>query len=164
MRPFAPRVALWVVAASIAGCGYTLGFREPAGVERLAVPTFRNETFPIRREIEFELTRAVRQQLELGTDFVLSSEDRADATLEGTVVGVQQRVLTEGPLDRVEETSLTVTVHIQLVRRDGAVLLDRWVTDNAAFFVTGGETEDDARQEAVAQLAERIVASLEDEG
>lgn len=156
----------WLVClclAGSAGCGYTLGFREPDGIRRLAVPIFRNETFPLRREIEFDLTRAVRRQLEVGTDFVLSAEDRADATLEGTIISARQRVLSEGPLDRVEESSLTVTVRIQLVRRDGTLVLDRWVTDNAAFFVSAGETEEGARLEAVAQLAERIVATLEQE-
>ena len=54
--------ALLLLVVALVGCGYTLGYRRPEGVFNLAVPVFRNETFPLRREIEIELTRAVRQE------------------------------------------------------------------------------------------------------
>ena len=63
-------------------------------------------------------------------------------------------------LDVVEESSLTVVVDVQLVRvGDGTVLAERRITDNADFAVIGGETAEDARREAIAKIAARIVAS-----
>lgn len=162
MRAGITLLLLGLTTMGLSGCGYSLGYRMPEGVRRLAVPLFRNETFPLRREIEYELTRALRQVLELETDVRLVSRSDAEAVLEGTVISVFDRVLTEGPLDQVEESSLTVTTLIQLLRTsDGEVILERTITDTAAFSVQGGETEEGARREAIDEIAERIVASLE---
>ncbi|MEM7167034.1 MAG: LPS assembly lipoprotein LptE, partial [Planctomycetota bacterium] len=124
----------------LGGCGYTLGYHHVAGVQRLAVPEFRNETFPLRREFGKDLTRSVRQELQIRTDYdVVGSSSEADTILLGSVVSVRERVLSEGPLDRVEESSLTVVVDVELVRiGDGTVLAERRITDNADFTVVGG--------------------------
>lgn len=158
-----PLVAVCCGLLLLCGCGYTLGYHHFEGVRRLAVPEFRNDTFPLRREFGKDLTRSVRQELELRTDYELVASSAADAILKGRVISVRERVLTEGPLDRIEESSLTVVVDVQLVRRgDGAVLAERRLTDNADFAVIGGETAEDARQEAIAKIAARVVASLEE--
>lgn len=156
-------LVLWIgLTIGLVGCGYRLGYQMPANVYRMAVPMFRNETFPLRREFEFDLTRAVRRELELRTDAQLVSSDHADAVLNGTIVDIRERVLTEGPLDSIQESSIAVTVAIQLVRRsDDTVLVNRIITDHAAFSAVDGENIDTARQEALGEIAERIVAALE---
>lgn len=144
------------------GCGYHLGYRMPERVQRLAVPVFRNDTFPLRREIEFDLTRAVRQELELRTDVQLVSSAEAEAVLEGVILSFKERVLTEGPLDRIDESSLAVAVRMRLRRADGTLLFERLVRDDAAYSRRDGETLEDARRRAIQDIAERIVVYLEE--
>ncbi len=143
------------------GCGYTFGYRLPEGMRRLSVPQFANETFPLRREIEFDLTRAVRQEIELSSDAVLATGSSADGILEGTVLSFQEGVLTEGALDTVQESSVQVQVRIVLRTPDGNVLIDEIISDDVSFSTVAGESLEDARREAIDEIAERIVARLE---
>ncbi len=144
------------------GCGYTLGYRMPGNVTRVSVPTFDNQTFPLRREVEFDLTRAVRRELELGTDVKLASGSQADAILRGTIRRFDERVLSEGVLDAILESSINVEVHVRLERTvDGSVLFDHVISDHAAFSVVAGETVEDARREAIDEIAERLIAEME---
>ena len=150
------------VVLLVSGCGYTLGYRLPEGVFRLAVPTFRNETFPLRREIEQELTRAVRRELELRTDANLVESRRADAVLEGTVLSFQEAVVTEGARDVATERSIEVVTRIRVFRtKDGTDILNTEIRDHETFSVFAGETQEDARARAVRKIAERIVVELE---
>ena len=147
---------------AVSGCGYTLGYRVSEGTVRLAVPMFENQTLPLRREVEFDLTRAVRQQLELRSDVHLVSVANADAVLKGTVVSFRELVLAEGARDAIHESSIDVAVRVRLERlTDGQVLLDEMVTDSAPYSVLRGESLDDARPEAIDKIAQRIVAGIE---
>ena len=154
-------LVLLLAPALTAGCGYTLGYRMPSGVHRLSVPIFANETFPLRREIEFELTRAVKRELEIRTDVELVTGG-ADAILEGTIVAFREAALTEGPLDVEQESSIDLVVRFRLIRTvDREILVEQEVRDFANFSVLRGESLATARAEAVDELAERIVEALE---
>lgn len=144
------------------GCGYTLGYRMPADIDDVCVPTFANKTFPLRREIEFDLTRAVRQELQLRSDVNIVSRSNSDALLEGTVLSFQESVLTEGPHDAVQDASIVVRVHVRLIRTaDGSVLFDDIISDQQSYSILRGESVDDARFKAILSLARRIVVDLE---
>lgn len=146
----------------LTGCGYVAGYRMPPGVETLAVPMFDNRTFPLRREVEYDLTGAVRRELQLQTDARIVSSEAADAILEGTILSFDENVVVEGPLDSVQESSLSVQVRIRLLdRRSSRVLFEHIVSDQATYSVLDGETLEDARTEAIDEVAERIVAQLE---
>ena len=76
------RISVFMLAlVLLVGCGYTPGYRLPRGVQSISVPVFRNETIPFRRDIEFELTRAVKREFQLRTDVGLVTEEHADAIL-----------------------------------------------------------------------------------
>jgi hypothetical protein len=146
----------------VIGCGYSPGYRLPRGVQEIAVPVFRNETIPFRRNIEFDLSRAVKRELQLRSEARLVSEDSADAVLRGTVLEFRQGVLVESSNGAIEEVGIVVRVGLQLVRtRDQRVLLERVVEDMASFSSSAGETIEDSRAEAVQEIARRLVAELE---
>ena len=162
----APILAVLVLCAgalALSGCGYSNGFRMPPGVKTLAVPMFRNETFPLRRDVEVDVTRALKEELALRSDLrIVSSGKDADAILEGVVLEFQQGVLTEGARDTVQESGIVVRLRIRLVStRDGSVLVERVVQDYAAFSNIAGEGIEIARAEAVRELARRIVPAIE---
>ncbi len=164
---------LFLALLASVGCGYRLGFKQPPRVFKLAVPMFENIVMPLRREIEFDLTRAVRQELELRTDFKLVSTEHADAVLYGRIERVSESVLTEGARDVIQDASLSVGVRIRLVRMNSRIsgasnssprqeeLLNHFLSDSSAYTVLAGETVGDARAEAINEIAEKIVESLE---
>jgi len=163
LRPLPGALVSLLAVAALAGCGYSSGYRLPAGVRTIAVPIFRNETFPLRREVELDLTRGVKEELTLRSDARVVAEGvTADAVLEGVVLEFQEGVLTEGPDDAVQESGISVLVRIRLVRtRDGSQLVERTVSDYAAYSNQAGETLEVARDEAIRELARRIVAEIE---
>lgn len=156
-------LALVVGVLPLVGCGYSSGFRLPPGVNTLAVPMFRNETFPLRRDIEVDVTRALKEELTLRSDLrIVSASGEADAVLEGVVLEFRQGVLTEGASDVVQESGIAVRLRIRLVStRDGSVLVDRMIQDYAAYSNVAGEGIEVARAEAVRELARRIVPAIE---
>ena len=101
------------------GCGYSPGYRLPRGVQKISVPVFRNETIPFRKDIEFELSRAVKRELQLRSEARLVSAEDADAVLHGTVLEFRQGVLVEGSDGAIQEVgivviSCTVTIRLEV--------------------------------------------------
>ena len=154
--------ALLLLISLLVGCGYSPGFRLPRGVQKISIPVFRNETIPFRRDIEFELSRAVKRELQLRSDARLVSEESADAVLRGTVLEFRQGVLVEGAEGSIQEVGIVVRVALRLIRtRDQRLLLERVVEDMASFSSSVGDGIEDARSEAVAEIARRLVSELE---
>ncbi|MEE2889244.1 MAG: LPS assembly lipoprotein LptE [Planctomycetota bacterium] len=156
------RILMLLLLSWLVGCGYSPGYRLPRGVQKISVPVFRNETIPFRRDIEFELSRAVKRELQLRSDARLVSEQDADAVLRGTVLEFRQGVLVEGSDGAIQEVGIVVRVALSLVRtRDQRVLLERVVEDMASFSSSAGEAIEDSQAEAVGEIARRLVAELE---
>ena len=86
------------------GCGYRLGVQTPRGVYRIAVPTFTNQTFPLRRDIETELTSALREEIQGRTGLRLVADGESDMTVYGGVREFREQVLAEGELELVRTT------------------------------------------------------------
>ncbi len=147
-----------------AGCGYSTGFVLPEGTRTIAVPIFRNETFPLRRDLEVELTRAVKRELQLRTDArVVADRASADAVLEGIILDFSQGVLAEGADDEVQESGIVVRVRIRLIRaRDGSELVGQTdIREDEPYSNVAGETIDLARGRVVEELARSVVIALE---
>ncbi len=140
------------------GC-YTVGVVPPAGVRSIAIPFFRNETFPMERDLEYDLTREVRTRLEEQTGLRLAaSESESDAVLEGTLNSFRESVAAEDVLDRAVRSFAVAEVSIRLRRSgpEGEVLFaDTWQERTA--FLSGAGRES-AKEELVRRIAERIIA------
>jgi len=153
-----------VVAAVIylvaAGCGYSIGYRAPPSVRTIAVPIFNNATFPLRREIEYELTTALRKDIQSRTPLQLADSEQADLVLYGTVMRFREGVVADGRRDQKIESMVTIEVEIIV---EDFVNRERW-TENVAvqepFSPQIGETEDEVRSRAIVNLAEKILGQL----
>jgi hypothetical protein len=146
----------------LTGCGYTLGYRAPPGVATVAVPTFDNQTFPLRREIEYELTAALRREIQTRTGLVLvDQKDGPDMAVFGTLKHFRERVVAEGRLD--EKTESTIFLNVELVIEDyrNRTVRRQQVEDSEPVTIQEGETIEDARARAVASLAGRMVTAVE---
>ena len=155
------------VAVCLSGCaGYQLGETKPyvlRDVKNIAVKTFTNNTYNPR--VEVLVTNTVIKQLQQDGTFRITTEDKADAILDGVVLSIGR-----GPARAVRgnvlassEFNLGVSVGYTLRKKDGtAVAGPGSITGGTSFFV-GGDPQADERQAlplAVEDLAVRLVSQL----
>ena len=131
------------------GCaGYHVGPVQPhfmEGIHSIAVPTFRNETLIPRVEVLVTDT-VIRQIQEDGTYKVASSEDTADAVMEGEITQVVRRPSRTviGDVQATQEFDMTLVIHYKIVRRaTGEVVDDKNADGTTTFFVSGDVNQDE---------------------
>ncbi|MBK8914864.1 MAG: hypothetical protein IPM64_09755 [Phycisphaerales bacterium] len=156
--------SVMVLGALLSGCGYTIGGPYRGDARSVCVEMFTSKEF--RRDIEFELTEAVKKRVSLDTPYRLASRSSADTILKGEVL--EQNVAAYAP-DRLSrlarEKTVTLAVRIEWKHlRTGQVLVDRPVLLQAADYLpAAGEPENFAREKAIDRLAARIVQQMYDE-
>ena len=160
-QPYLRRIAPMLVLMVIAGCGYSLGYQGHPGIVSIAIPMFDNHTFPLRREIEYDITRAVRREIQSRTTLSLADSSVADMTVFGSIREFQERPIAEGPQDRVIESSLRVEVDLIVEDYQNRKRWKESVTTTQPFSVQTGETIENARSRVIENLAELIVNTLE---
>ncbi|QOV90400.1 LPS assembly lipoprotein LptE [Humisphaera borealis] len=179
IRPAAGTMVLvWAGLACVfagAGCGYQQSGsaqNAPAGyqwkslyrgdVKSVAVPIFTNKTF--YRNVEFNLTEAVSQQLEAQSPYRIAPREQADTLLEGEITRVRLRTLSEAP-GAVTPQEQLYTVRVSFVWKDlrtGKILVERKDFEQAApYYPTLGEGQFTGQQQNMERLALAIVQELQ---
>jgi hypothetical protein len=126
------------------------------------VDYFGNETF--YRDVQFELTEELVNEILSSPGLHLSSKDEAEIHLTGRVLEVTQNVLSEDRQQDPTSSSSAVTVEISVVdARSGDVLKKRRLTEKGYSVPARGEDLQFARREAFRYLARDIVRELEEE-
>jgi hypothetical protein len=153
---------LILIFAFISGCGYSTKSLISRKINSIYIPVFENNTF--RRGLEFELTKAVKDEIMSKTNLRIVQKDNADTILTGKILKVTEGILTQDITDNIVESRLTIYVNIKLEdRRTGRVLISESNLKNSAeFIVKRGETIDSAAEEGLLALAKVIVYHLED--
>jgi predicted PilT family ATPase len=154
--------AFWICLLS--GCGYSVGYRVPEGVRTVAVPIFDNRSFPLRREIEYELTSALRVVIQSRTSLELVDSGEADMVIHGVIREFRDLVVAEGRRDQKLEASILLTVAIIVEDFRNGRRRDEEVRVQEPYSVELGETVESARRRAVRDLADRILLVVEDWG
>lgn len=152
--------ALAAVSLS-AGCGYAAGYRTPPGVRSIAVPIFNNATIPLRREIEFDLTSALRKEIQTRTELRISDTGSADMAIHGTIREFRERVVAEGRVDQKTESSISIEVEVFVEDYLNSKQWRERVTVREPLSIQIGETFDSARGRAIGNLAEKILEQVE---
>ena len=160
-------LAVGAVALCLSGCaGYRLGDVKPSSlkdVHTVAVPMFRNHTSHPR--VEALVTNSVIKQLQQDGTYTITSEDKADAVLEGVVVSVGRAPARSlrGNVLATTEFNLGVNVGYTLRKRDGTVLVGPGAIMGGTSFFVGSDVTTDERQAlplAIEDLAVRLVSQL----
>jgi len=170
MIPHTRRAALAALLciALLPGCaGYHVGPIKPyfmQGIHSIAVPTFRNQTLIPRLEVLISDT-VIRQIQEDGTYKVASSDEGADAVLEGEVTRVirQPSRSVIGDIQATEEYEMQLTVHYRVIRKaTGELIEDKNAVGTTTFFVSGDVNQDERQAVPLAaqSVASRIVSDL----
>jgi hypothetical protein len=158
-----------LVALLFSGCaGYKIGPIQPtfmAGIHKIAIPTFRNDTLEPR--VEVPMATAVIHQFQLDGTYQIVNEKDADAILEGTLDTIQRRPArsVRGNVLLTKEYTLNVRGRFKLTKKDTGVLLDqRTVTGTTSFYASGSDSvsqdvNQDERQ-AIPLAAEDMAVQL----
>lgn len=168
-------VSLGLLAALSGGCGYQQSgstSNAPAGyqwgtlyrgdVRTVAVPIFANKTF--YRGVEFQLTKAVANQLEARSPYKIVARERADTVLEGEITRVRVRTVSDSRIANIPQEQL-YTVRLNFVWKDlrsGKILVEERDFDQAAtYYPTLGEGQFTGEQQNVERLALAVVQRLQ---
>jgi hypothetical protein len=148
-----------LAAVLLSGCGYTTDTVWRKDIKTVAVPVFRTRS--LRRGHEFELTKAVTEEIMRRSGYTLANNRDADTILLGEINRLRTPVLVEDSQDRIYEYS--VNVEMRLVWRDqrtGDVLYEGLVSESGDAVLSRGESLETARDEAFRELARVIVDKL----
>ena len=154
---------LLVFSVLLGSCGYSSKAVLRSNVRSIYVPIFDNKTF--RRGYEFDLTKAVRDQIILRTGLDIVDRDEADSILYGKITNVVEGVLVGDFTDNIVESRMTVFVDIRWVdTRTGRTIVERQNIMRAAeFIVQRNETASTAGKEAFVGIAYGIIEAMGDE-
>jgi len=154
----------------MSGCGQidpTKGYSNQSlyrtDISTVFVEMFQSQSF--RREVEYELTRAASQQLELHSPYkVVSDRRKADTILYGTIKKISEGTLTrQRELDRPLENEVVLLVKVTWKDlRSGEMLLDDYpIKVSGDYAALLGAGRNSATQEALNKAAVRIVEAME---
>lgn len=153
-------VAVTVMAAG--GCGYSNESLHRENVRTVYVEMFQSREF--RRGIEFQLTEALRKEIEKSTPYRNAPRNRADSVLEGEVIQWQEAAVGKDFItNRPREAVGTLYIRYRWKdMRTGKLLVDRPTMITTVQYVRpAGEESYDAYQLAADQMSRRIVESME---
>jgi len=123
---------------------------------------FQSKEF--RRDIEFQLTEAVRKQIDTATPYRNAPKSRADTVLEGEVTEWRENAVGTDPItDRPIQNIGTLAIRFRWKdMRTGKLLVDRPLTVTTSDYIRLlGEKSYDAYETAINQMARKIVESME---
>lgn len=161
---------LFVGLVGVVGCnridptkGYTSREMYREDVKTVCVEMFDSQGF--RRGIEFELTRAICQRLELHTPYkIVASREEADTVLYGKIKSVSETgLIQQQQLDRPIEKRLVMLAMVNWkdLRSGDLLLEDREVIADGYYAVLLAAGTESAVREAANEMAIRVVEAME---
>jgi hypothetical protein len=145
----------------VSGCGYSQKSLIDRKINTIYISIFENNTFV--RGIEFDIAKAVKDEIMSRTSLRIVQKDSADTILIGKIGGSAQTALSQSK-DNLVESSMKISAEIKLLdTRTGRVLISGGAGGSAAFIIGRGENVQSATEEAIAILARNLVNSLEEE-
>ena len=178
MRTFRSSILYLLFSILLSGCGYNNGYSsvgdQPKNqwyqwrslyredVRTVAVPIFKNKDY--RRGVEFALSKAIVNQIEMRTPYKIAPREKADTVLEGEITEIKVHTLSSDvqsaiPQEQLYDIKVNFTWKDQ---RTGVILCDRRnFEQTTTFYPTLGEGEFVGSQTGVEKLALGIVQELQ---
>lgn len=148
--------------AMLAGCGYSNCSLHPQNVRTVYVEMFQSKEF--RRGIEFQLTEALRKQIDSRTPYRNAPKERADTVITGEVLEWREATLGKdfvAALPRETAATLVVRFRWQDMRTGKLLANQPRLLTTVTYVRPVGETVYNAREEATNKLARLIVERME---
>lgn len=166
------KTLIFAVTVLITGCApYRFGDAAlfPPNIRTVHVPIARDAT--VRHNLGVQLTDAVIKEIELRTPYKVTPDPSADTTLTLEVINEAKTVLAETFEDYPRALDAGVQVRASWTDRQGRLLFNNAIvptedlailfTQNERFVPEAGQSVDTAMQQAIDDLAERIVSQME---
>ena len=153
MRGGGRALALGLVVAAVAGCGYSLRGTLPEHIQTVAVPLFANKTGTPR--VENLVTNGVITAFSTNGRLRVVKREDADAVLEGEVIGYSVASISYDAQANVRQYRLTVTMNLKLLdMKKSAVLFEEHsLSENADFNVQNAVSQTIAVEETAVRSA-----------
>ncbi|HSW47058.1 MAG TPA: LPS assembly lipoprotein LptE [Phycisphaerae bacterium] len=162
VRPMTGRWVPALLLLAATGCGYSSDGLYRKNIRTVYVEMFQSKEF--RRGIEFQLTEALRKQIDRSTPYRNASKEKADTILSGEILEWREATLGRDMVSALpRETAATLAIRYRWQdMRTGKLLVDKERMITTIEYVRPvGETVYDARDDAVNRLARKVVASME---
>jgi len=153
---------IFILCISLSACGYRFAGsgRFPAGIKSVCIPVLKNRSS--EAGIENTLTNDLIYEVNRHDVTVLSSEDKADAVLSGTIWSVIIETIAYKDPQKSSERRVTVTVNLKLRSHSGKVVWSRMgLSESETFDVMSDilETEKN-KSEAISVLSKRLSQNI----
>ncbi|MBS0262131.1 MAG: hypothetical protein JSS02_09300 [Planctomycetes bacterium] len=161
--------ALWLVLATVTGCGYQVGAPFNPEIRSVYVPVFKS--ISSRRFLEYELTEAVQNQIKQRAHMRLVKEEEADTKLSGRIIDMRKTAL--GQTENSDARELQMNLQVEVTWEDlrtGKILAQQRVplpaemvqlAAQAEFAPEVGQSLATADQTVIKRLAQNIVDMME---
>jgi outer membrane lipopolysaccharide assembly protein LptE/RlpB len=116
------------------GCGYHImgrGGEFPEGITSLAISPLENTTK--EANLSAIIVSALRREFIYRREVEIVTENKADASLQGTITDITTHSIAYDEEARAQEYRVTITLDLRLIRRDNGAIL--WRGDG----ITGSE-------------------------
>ena len=144
----------------VSGCGYSQKSLINRKINSIYITTFENNTFI--RGIEFDIAKAVKDEIMSRTSLRIVQKDSADIILTGEIGGSAQAALSQSR-DNIVESSVSISASVTLLDTRTGRTMGGGAGGSASLIVDRGENVQSATEEAIAILARNLVNSLEEE-
>jgi outer membrane lipopolysaccharide assembly protein LptE/RlpB len=146
-------LALGVLAAAVAGCGYSFRGTLPEHIQTVAVPVFVNKTG--EPKLGSVLTNGVLEAFSTNGRLRVVRREDADAVLEGEVIGYSVVSISYDSNANVRQYRLTVTMNLKLLdMKKSAVLFEEHsLSEKADFNVQSAVSQTIAVEETAVRSA-----------
>lgn len=144
------------------GCGYSGDSLYPQNVRTVFVDMFQTKEF--RRGIEFQLTEAVRKEIDRRTPYRNAPKEKADTVLSGEVLEWRAGSIGRDPitaLPRQSVGSLVISYRWQDMRTGKLLIEQPRLVTTIDYVQATGENSYEGYSDAVNRLARKIVAGME---
>lgn len=157
---FRQLICVAFVFVLVSGCGYSQKSLIDRKINTIYISIFENNTFV--RGIEFDIAKAVKDEIMSRTSLRIVQKDSADVIMTGEIGGSAQAALSQSR-DNIVESSVSISASVTLLDTRTGRSMGGGAGGGASFIVDRGENVQSATEEAIAILARNLVNSLEEE-
>ena len=157
---FRQLICVAFVFVLVSGCGYSQKSLIDRKINTIYISIFENNTFV--RGIEFDIAKAVKDEIMSRTSLRIVQKDSADVIMTGKIGGSAQAALSQSR-DNIVESSVSISASVTLLDTRTGRRMGGGAGGGASFIVDRGENVQSATEEAIANLARVLVDNLEEE-
>ena len=157
---FRQLICVAFVFVLVSGCGYSQKSLIDRKINTIYISIFENNTFV--RGIEFDIAKAVKDEIMSRTSLRIVQKDSADIIMTGEIGGSAQAALSQSR-DNIVESSVSISASVTLLDTRTGRSMGGGAGGGASFIVDRGENVQSATEEAIANLARVLVDNLEEE-